>query len=113
MHAAKLERLSGKYFDSLGRGAADEEVELDFEVALQAHRFGMYRNFRRFRLKDLLFVKPYVFFRGFYPFLIATALLATIVLVFVPSSDDPPCTVTRAEEAVTVTCGDVELIDRR
>lgn len=112
-HAAKLERLSGKYFDSLGRGAADEDVELDFEVALQAHRFGMYRNFRRFRLRDLLFVKPYIFFRGFYPFLIGTALLAMVVLVAVESPDDPPCTVDRAEDAVTVKCGDVELIDRR
>lgn len=112
-HAAKLERLSGRYFDALGRGADDEDVELDFRVALQAHRFGMYRNFRRFRPKDLLFVKPYVFFRFFYPFLIGTALLATLLLAFSSSPEASPCTIDRAEAAVTVKCGDVELIDRR
>ena len=111
-HAAKLERLSGKYFDSLGRGAVDDDVELDFQVALESHRFGMYRNFRRFRFKDLRFVKPYVFFRAFYPFLVGVAILATILLASAQSADDPPCTVDRDEEAVTVKCGDVELIDR-
>ena len=112
-HASKLERLSGRYFDVLGRGTDDDDLEIDFRVALESHRFGMYRNFRRFRPRDLWFVKPYVFFRIFYPFLVFLAMLATVLVAVAKDEPASPCTIERAEGATTVSCGDVEIVDRR
>jgi hypothetical protein len=111
-HASALERLSGRYYDSLGRGSDDEELELDLRVDLESHRFGMYRTFRKFRLRDLLFAKPTVFFRGFYPLLIGVAVVVAILLWSFGGTGKTACTILREGATVAVDCGSVTVTDR-
>ena len=53
-HAQNIERVLGLYYASLARGDDDPDAQVDFQVALRAHRFGRFAEFRRFGLKSLL-----------------------------------------------------------
>jgi hypothetical protein len=53
-HAQNIERVLGLYYASLARGDDDPDAHIDFEVALLAHRFGRFAEFRKFGLKTLL-----------------------------------------------------------
>lgn len=68
-HARSLERISSSYYKSLGRGADDPDAKLDLREELEAHRFGLYANLRRFAPRTLLHARPAVFFWFLYPFL--------------------------------------------
>ncbi len=107
IHATALERLSGRYYDSLGRGLDDEDIELDLRVALESHRFGMYRNLKQFRLNDLRFVRPAIFFQVFYPMLVVLAVVVAGLLFGAGESKHTTCEVFLQEPTVRVECGDV------
>ena len=53
-HAQNIERVLGLYYVSLARGADDPDAHIDFEVALRAHRFGRFAEFRKFGLMTLM-----------------------------------------------------------
>lgn len=79
-HARALEKLTTAYYTALEMGEDDEDVGLDFEEALGSHKFGLYRNFRRFQLPEIRAARPQLVFRYFYPGLLASALLIAVLL---------------------------------
>jgi hypothetical protein len=78
--ALELEQIQAAAYNAKGRLAGDPVGESDLKARLQAHQFGLYRNFKRFRLRDLAHIQPYVFFRLFYPFLVAVGIAAALYL---------------------------------
>jgi hypothetical protein len=78
-HASELERISALYYTTLIR-EDDEDSAFDLRVQLEAYRFGLYRSLKIFRFRNLAEVRQRVIFRFFYPFLIAGAVLATILI---------------------------------
>jgi hypothetical protein len=78
--ALELELIQAAAYAAKGRLAGQARGALEARARLQAHQFGLYRNFKRFRLRDLLYVRPYVFFRLFYPFLVAVGVCAAVFL---------------------------------
>jgi hypothetical protein len=103
--ANELERLAGAYYETLGRNAEDEDAEIDLRVRLESHRFGLYRNFKRFRLRDLRFARPPIFFRVFYPILILTAIGAA---AWIAGRDkaSPTCVVVEDSRPQAIQCED-------
>jgi hypothetical protein len=112
-HAVALERLSGRYYESLGRGLDDEDVAVDLAVELQTHRFGVYRNLRQFTFRDILFVKPRVFFRVFYPVLVAVAVVIAGILWSLGGPKSAGCEITHDSTTITIDCGGTKIIDRQ
>jgi hypothetical protein len=110
LRATAIEQLQGEYYTSLGRRADDPDGAGDLRKRLEEHRFGLYRNFKRFRLKDIAFARPFVFFRLFYPFLAAVAIGAAILLA-TQSSDDPACKAIPDTGETAIQCGDVVIVD--
>ena len=111
--ANQLERLSAAYYDSFGRLADDEEAATDLQVDLEAHRFGLYRNFKRFRLRDLAFVRPTVFFRLFYPLLFAVAVGVAALVAFTGDDEPPACNVVADSRPQAIECGDTLVVNGR
>jgi hypothetical protein len=81
-HARALEHLSASYYAAVEGGEDDEDLIFDFEAILGSHRFGLYRNFRRFQLPEIKAARPQLVFRYFYPGLLL-ASLATVGLIAV------------------------------
>jgi hypothetical protein len=79
-HAIDLESVSGGYYGALARGGDDPDAEDDLQAHLQAHRFGVYRNLRRFRMRDLRFARPKIFFQVLYPALLVASVSAAVIL---------------------------------
>jgi hypothetical protein len=79
-HAIELESVSGKYYAALARGGDDPDAEDDLQAHLQAHRFGVYRNLRRFRVRDLRFARPKIFFQILYPALLLISAIVAVLL---------------------------------
>jgi hypothetical protein len=79
-HARSLERLTADYYRAVERGEDDEDLTLDFETAMAAHRIGLYSHFRRFAAPELLSARPQLVFRVFYPGLFVAALLTVVAL---------------------------------
>ena len=79
-HARALEKLTIAYYSAVELGEDDEDVSLDLEEALGSHKFGLYRNFRRFQLPEIRNARPQVVFRWFYPGLAASALLIAVII---------------------------------
>lgn len=82
-HARALESLTADYYGAIEHGDDDEELVLDFEARLGAHRFGLYSHLRRFSLPELRSARPRLVFQAFYPGLILGGIgAATLILVF-------------------------------
>jgi hypothetical protein len=111
--ANELERLTASYYDSFGRLAGDNDAETDLRVALETHRFGLYRNLKRFRLRDVLFARPAVFFRFFYPALIAAGIGIAVLLGVSGGDDEPSCALISDASAVIVQCGNSLVVDEK
>lgn len=79
-HARGLERLSADYYRAVERGEDDEELLLDFETGMAAHRFGLYSHFRRFSLPELRTARPRLVFQWFYPGLVCTAIGVAVLV---------------------------------
>lgn len=79
-HARALERLSAEYFSAIEIGEDDEDQMLDFEENAAIHRYGLYRNFKRFQLPEIRSARPELVFRYFYPGLLLGALLAALLI---------------------------------
>lgn len=79
-HARALEQLSADYYRALERGDDDEELVLDFETGMAAHRFGLYSHFRRFSLPELRTARPRLVFQWFYPGLFCAAIGVAILI---------------------------------
>lgn len=62
------------------RGEDDEELLLDFETGMAAHRFGLYSHFRRFSLPELRTARPRLVFQWFYPGLVCAAIGVAIII---------------------------------
>lgn len=94
-HVGRIERLLSDYYRAVGRRIDDEEAWLDFRATLRTAEFGLYRSMSaKFRLRDLRYSRPAIFYRVAYPVL---AVLAVVVwalvqwnVVTAPSS--PPST---------------------
>ena len=108
--ANELERLNAAYYDSFGRSAGDKDAERDLRVRLQAHRFGLYRNFIRFRLRDLLFVRPWVFFRLFYPLLVLVGAGSAALIAHDHQDNPPTCKAVSAAARPTIQCGNALIV---
>lgn len=80
LHAKDLERITGRHYAALSRGAAHSYAELNAQVALASHKYGLYSNLREFRWSDLLRSRPRVFVRVFYPVMIALGAVVAIAL---------------------------------
>jgi uncharacterized membrane protein len=79
-HARSIEKLSAAYYSAIEMGEDDEDLVLDFEGMIGSHRFGLYRNFRRFQMPEIKRARPTLVFRLFYPGLIASGFLAAGLL---------------------------------
>lgn len=79
-HARGLEQLSADYYRVVERGGDDEDLGLDFEAGMAAHRFGLYSEFRRFSLIELRTARPRLVFRWFYPGLLCAALAVAVLI---------------------------------
>ncbi len=85
-HARALERISSDYYRAVERGDHDEELVLDFETSMASHRLGFYSEFRRFSLPELRTARPRLVFEWFYPLLVVTAIVITLVIAAVNGS---------------------------
>jgi hypothetical protein len=82
-HARALERLSAEYFSAVEIGEDDEDLMIDFEEKAATHRYGLFRNFRRFQLPEIRAARPELVFRYFYPGLLMGAFLAAgLIAIF-------------------------------
>jgi hypothetical protein len=108
--ANELERLSGAYYDSFGRLAGDNDAETDLRVRLETHVFGLYRNFKRFRPRDLWFVRPWVFFRLFYPLLVVIGVGAAFFIASSGEGDPPTCKLIENSRPQAIQCGERVII---
>lgn len=79
-HARGLEKLTTAYYSAVELSKDDEDVGLDLEEALGAHKFGLYRNFRRFQIPEIKSARPQLVFRWFYPGLAAAAAVGAILI---------------------------------
>jgi hypothetical protein len=79
-HARALEKLAADYYRAVERGEDDEELLLDFETGMAAHRFGLYSHFRRFSLPELRKARPRLVFQWFYPGLVCAAIGAAALI---------------------------------
>jgi hypothetical protein len=79
-HARGLEQLSADYYRALERGGDDEDLLLDFNAGMAAHRFGLYSHFRRFSLPELRRARPRLVFRWFYPALLCVAIGIAVLI---------------------------------
>ena len=79
-HGRELEQLSADYYRAVERGDDDEELLLDFETGMAAHRFGLYSHFRRFSLPELRAARPRLVFQWFYPGLVLAAMGAASLI---------------------------------
>jgi hypothetical protein len=111
--ALELELIQAAAYAAKGRLAGQARGELEARARLQAHQFGLYRNFKRFRLKDLRYVRPYVFFRLFYPFLVAVGAAAAIFLAAHQSKPSPTCKVVSGTHGRALECGGVVIVGSR
>lgn len=75
-HARAAEKVTSLYFNALSRGEDNKRALTDFRAELRFHRFGLYKNIRAFRPRDLLMARPRVFYVVLYPVLIALAAAA-------------------------------------
>jgi len=78
--ATEIERLWRAYFESLGRGADDEELVRKARAGLEAHRFGLFLNFLQFDWRELKGIKPTAFFEWIYWAMLVGALLLAAIL---------------------------------
>jgi hypothetical protein len=76
-HARAIEKLSASYYSAVEMGEDDEDLILDFEEMVGSHKFGLYRNFKRFQLPEIRRARPTLVFRYFYPGLIVAAFIAS------------------------------------
>jgi hypothetical protein len=113
VHASELEQISALHYDALGRGLEDEDAQLDLQVGLESHRFGMYRNFRRFTVSDLLYVRPHVIFRVFYPLLALAALVSAAGLYIGDADRQSTCLIVRESVTEKVSCDQRLIVDLR
>ena len=102
--ANELERLSGAYYDSFGRLAGDVDAETDLRIRLETHVFGLYRNFKRFRAKDLWYVRPWVFFRLFYPLLVTIGVGAALLIAGTGKDSTKTCKAAAQGRPAVVRC---------
>jgi hypothetical protein len=110
LRVTALERLEGANYDVLGRRAGDPDAEADLRIELEGHRFGLYRNFTRFRFRDLRYVRPYVFFRVFYPFLAVVGISTALYIHSESGAPAPVCTAVRGGHSQVLQCGSVMLV---
>jgi hypothetical protein len=75
-HARSIERLSAAYYSAVEMGEDDEDLILDFEEMIGSHRFGLYRNFKRFQWPEIRRARPALVFQYFYPGLILSGFIA-------------------------------------
>ncbi len=79
-HARGIEDLSASYYRAVERGEDDEDLMFDFQVAIAAHRFGLYSQFRRFSVPELRAARPKLVFQWFYPGLFIAAIVTAVLI---------------------------------
>jgi hypothetical protein len=109
-HVNTLERVSAAYFNSLRR-PDDEDRVMDLRAKLDGYRFGLYRNFKIFRFRDLLYARPRVVFRFFYPFLVGIGILAAILIAVQGPKDQTTCRVVPNSQDRAIQCGSVIIVN--
>jgi hypothetical protein len=108
--ANDLERITAANYDSYGRSAGDAEADTDLRVRLEAHRFGLYRNFKQFVPRDLWYVRPTVFFRLFYPLLVVGGIAAALFLGLGRTHSSPSCNVIQGSVPQAIQCGNTIIV---
>jgi hypothetical protein len=108
--ANELERIQGAAYDAVGRRATDPDADKDLRTRLESHRFGLYRNLKRFRPRDLLYARPRVFFYFFYPLLALVGVGAAVYIAQQKSPSESTCKVVAATHGRTIQCGKVVIV---
>jgi len=78
-HAREAEDISAMYFALLNHGDDDPNALDEISVRLAGYRHGLYTNLWTFRLRDVWYARPTVFFRLVYPTLIVVAVAAAVL----------------------------------
>jgi hypothetical protein len=85
-HSRSIERTLSLYYTSLGRGRIDEAAVEDFEVALEAHAFGLTSNLARFNFRSALRIRSLFVPTVLYLVLLGAAALSIILIRFVEAA---------------------------
>jgi len=109
-HAITLERASAAYYRWLARGSEDPDSADDLRIELQSHKFGVYGDLLRFRLRDLRHVRQRAVFVFFYPLLIVVGIAAAILLGAQGSGDEKPCSAITGSQGKAIQCGQVVVV---
>jgi hypothetical protein len=83
MHARRLEDIATVHHAWLSRGDDDPSAAAELVVRLKSFRPGLYSNLWVFRIKDLKYVRPRVFFRVFYPLMIALSAVIGVLVEWI------------------------------
>lgn len=79
-YARRLEQIMAAYYSALFRADDDEAALEDLYEELGGHRYGLYRGFKRFELRELRRARPTVFFQVLYPTLVIVAAAVAALL---------------------------------
>jgi hypothetical protein len=79
-HARAIEDISAMHFAFLNHGDDDPDALEELYVRLAGHRFGLYTNLWAFRLRDVIYARPVVFFRLVYPIMLAIAAVCAFII---------------------------------
>lgn len=79
-HARALEKLEALSYVVIESGEDDPDLLDDLDTELAANRFGLYRSFKRFSVKELLAARPVLVFRVFYPGLAIVAAATALII---------------------------------
>jgi hypothetical protein len=75
-YVIKLETILDSWLNRLGIDADDPDAVVRARAKIEMHRFGVHRNLRRPRLRDMVRARPRPIFWGVYPALLAASLVA-------------------------------------
>ena len=78
--ARRLEEILAASYAAHGRGRDDPVIQQQLQISLEKHTFGLWREQERISLRKALLVRPL----GFFAFVYALALFATIAILLVP-----------------------------
>ncbi len=87
-HARSIDRVLQLYYVSLARGKDDPDAVEEFEVELEAYRFGLAANLVPFRFSSVLSVRPRFVLATIHLTLLVAAVLTTLTVAILARTSD-------------------------